>query len=311
MLEKLVISLGGNAFAGANEAMTMSGQFAFAAATLEPLSRFLDSDSQLLVTHGNGPQVGYILTRVEEALGKAYSLPLEVCVAESEGEIGYVLQQTLHNLTRGRHPVATLLTQVLVDANDPAFLNPTKPVGPWFELQQAATLEAAGIALVYDSDGRGRRVVPSPRPISIVEVQVIRQMLELGVIVIAAGGGGIPVVERNGRLEGVEAVVDKDLATALLAVAIEADLLVLVTGVPGVYTNFLSDDACLLEHIHPDELEALASAGHFPPGSMGPKVEAAIHYVRATGKRAVICQPGDLVQAIAGKLGTIIDAEVK
>jgi len=311
VLEKLVISLGGNAFAGANEAMTMSGQFAFAAATLEPLSRFLDSDSQLLVTHGNGPQVGYILTRVEEALGKAYSLPLEVCVAESEGEIGYVLQQTLHNLTRGRHPVATLLTQVLVDANDPAFLNPTKPVGPWFELQQAATLEAAGIALVYDSDGRGRRVVPSPRPISIVEVQVIRQMLELGVIVIAAGGGGIPVVERNGRLEGVEAVVDKDLATALLAVAIEADLLVLVTGVPGVYTNFLSDDACLLEHIHPDELEALASAGHFPPGSMGPKVEAAIHYVRATGKRAVICQPGDLVQAIAGKLGTIIDAEVK
>ena len=309
--EKLVISLGGNTFAGANEAMTMSGQFAFAAATLEPLSRFLDSDSQLLVTHGNGPQVGYILTRVEEALGKAYSLPLEVCVAESEGEIGYVLQQTLHNLTRGRHPVATLLTQVLVDENDPAFLNPTKPVGPWFELQQTATLEAAGIALVYDSDGRGRRVVPSPRPTSIVEVQVIRQMLELGVIVIAAGGGGIPVVERNGRLEGVEAVVDKDLATALLAVAIGADLLVLVTGVPGVYTNFLSDDARLLEHIHPDELEALASAGHFPPGSMGPKVEAAIHYVRATGKRAVICQPVDLVQAIAGKLGTIVDAEVK
>jgi carbamate kinase len=309
--EKLVISLGGNAFAGANEAMTMSGQFAFAAATLEPLSRFLDSDCQLLVTHGNGPQVGYILTRVEEALGKAYSLPLEVCVAESEGEIGYVLQQTLHNLTCGRHPVATLLTQVLVDENDPAFLNPTKPVGPWFELQQAATLEAAGIALVYDSDGRGRRVVPSPRPTSIVEVQVIRKMLELGVIVIAAGGGGIPVVERNGRLEGVEAVVDKDLATALLAVAIGADLLVLVTGVPGVYTNFLSDDARLLEHIHPDELEALASAGHFPPGSMGPKVEAAIHYVRATGKRAVICQPGDLVQAIAGKLGTIVDAEVK
>ena len=311
MSEKLVISLGGNAFAGANEAMTMSGQFAFAAATLEPLSRFLDSDSQLLVTHGNGPQVGYILTRVEEALGKAYSLPLEVCVAESEGEIGYVLQQTLHNLTRGRHPVATLLTQVLVDENDPAFLNPSKPVGPWFEPQQAATLEAAGIALVYDSDGRGRRVVPSPRPTSIVEVQVIRQMLELGVIVIAAGGGGIPVVERNGKLEGVEAVVDKDLATALLAVAIGADLLVLVTGVPGVYTNFLSDDARLLEHIQPNELEALASAGHFPPGSMGPKVEAAIHYVRATGKRAVICQPGDLVQAIAGKLGTIVDAEVK
>jgi carbamate kinase len=307
--EVLVVSLGGNAFAGRGEVMTMSGQFAFARKTLAPLAALLDGEQQLLITHGNGPQVGYILTRVEEALGKAYTLPLEVCVAESEGEIGYVLQQTVHNLTQGRRPVTTLLTQVVVDRDDPAFLQATKPVGPWFEAGHTAALEQAGIDLVYDSQGRGRRVVPSPRPVAIVEMQVIQQMLKLGVIVIAAGGGGIPVIERDGRLEGVEAVVDKDLATALLASGLGADQLVLVTGVDGVYTDFETDKARLLSSVHPDELECLAAAGHFPAGSMGPKVEAAIQYVRATGKRAVICQPADLAEAIVGRAGTIVELQ--
>jgi carbamate kinase len=287
--------------------MTMSGQFAFARKTLAPLGPLLEGDRSLLITHGNGPQVGYILTRVEEALGKAYSLPLEVCVAESEGEIGYVLQQTIHNLTRGRQAVATLLTQVIVDESDPAFEDPTKPIGPWFAAEQAVTLEQAGIALTYDSKGRGRRVVPSPRPSAIVEIDVIRSMLDLGVIVIAAGGGGIPVVERDGALEGVEAVVDKDLATALLATGIDADQLVLVTGVPGVYTDFETAGARLLSRIHPDQLEELSAQGHFPVGSMGPKVEAAIEYVRGSSKIAVICQPCDLNEAIAGRAGTIVD----
>jgi carbamate kinase len=164
MPEKLVISLGGNAFAKAGENMSMSGQFAFAAETLAPLAELLSADRQVLITHGNGPQVGYILTRVEEALGKAYALPLEVCVAESEGEIGYVLQQTVHNLTGGQRPVATLLTQVLVDGDDPAFEKPTKPVGPWFQKEQVAALQEEGIPLVYDKEGRGRRVVASPQP---------------------------------------------------------------------------------------------------------------------------------------------------
>src|SRR5210317_717190 len=150
--------------------MTMSGQFAFAAATLEPLSSFLASDSQVLVTHGNGPQVGYILTRVEEALGKAYALPLEVCVAESEGEIGYVLQQTLHNLTHGERPISTLLTQVLVDQADPAFDHPGKPIGPWFDAQDVTSLERAGLDLIYDKSGRARRVVASPRPMAVLEL---------------------------------------------------------------------------------------------------------------------------------------------
>jgi carbamate kinase len=307
--ETLVVSLGGNAFTRPGGDMTMAGQFDFAARTLAPLAGVLAGGCRLLVTHGNGPQVGYILTRVEEALGKAYALPLEVCVAESEGEIGYVLQQTIHNLTGGRQPVATLLTQVVVDPDDPAFASPTKPIGPWFEAGHAATLRAQGMPLVEDAAGRGRRVVPSPAPVEIVEIGVMRQLLELGVIVIAAGGGGIPVVRRGDALEGVEAVVDKDLATALLAIGIGAARLVLVTGVPGVYTGFGTAAQRLLSRVSPDALEALLAAGEFPPGSMGPKVEAAIRFTRATGGPAVICQPGELEAAVRGEAGTIVEGK--
>jgi carbamate kinase len=307
--QRVVLSLGGNAFAAAGEAMSMAGQFAFAARTLAPLSGLLQGETELLITHGNGPQVGFILTRVEEAIGKAYSLPLEVCVAESEGEIGYVLQQTVHNLTRGRRPVCTLLTQVTVDPDDPAFAQPSKPIGPWFEPGHVAAMEQAGLALVRDRAGRGRRVVPSPRPIAIVETGVIGRLLAMGVIVIAAGGGGIPVIAGDDGLRGVEAVVDKDLATALLARQMAADCLLLVTGVAGIYRDFDSDDAELLTRTTPEALEALAAEGQFPPGSMGPKVAAAIEFVRATGKPAVVCQPADLVAAIAGRAGTRIVKE--
>lgn len=306
MNRALVVSLGGNAFTRSDDDMTMAGQFEFAAHTLAPLAGLLTPQQPLLVTHGNGPQVGYILTRVEEALGKAYALPLEVCVAESEGEIGYVLQQTLHNLTGGRCPVATLLTQVLVDEADPAFDNPTKPIGPWFDPQHALTLQQAGIALVHDSMGRGRRVVPSPRPLSIVELPVVRQLLALGIIVVAAGGGGIPVVQRNGKLEGVEAVVDKDLASALLAIGINAEQLIMVTGVAGVYTDFNSGSARLIGRTNPQQLDTWLAQGQFPAGTMGPKVEAASQFVRATGRPAVICQPADLAAAIAGEAGTLV-----
>jgi carbamate kinase len=307
MSETLVVSLGGNAFAAAGEDMNMAGQFAFAAQTLSPMAEVLSTERRVLITHGNGPQVGYILTRVEEALGKAYSLPLEVCVAESEGEIGYVLQQTLHNLTEGQRPVATLLTQVVVDQDDPAFATPDKPVGPWFAAEQAAQLAAAGMPLVYDREGRGRRVVASPAPKKIIEIDVIREMLALGVTVVAAGGGGIPVVEQQGRLEGVEAVVDKDLATALLAIGIDADQMVLVTGVPGIYENFEHPEARLLTRTCPEELQRLAGEGHFPPGSMGPKVAAIIQFVQATGRRAMVCQPSDLAAALAGEAGTVVE----
>lgn len=306
--QRLVISLGGNAFAAAGERMSMAGQFAFAKQTLAPLGELLRGQCRLLLTHGNGPQVGYILTRVEEAIGKAYELPLEVCVAESEGEIGYVLQQTVHNLNGGAQPVATLLTQVRVSADDPAFAAPSKPVGPWFEPGQVRALEEAGMPLVYDTEGRARRVVASPAPREIIEVDVIRQMLDLGIIVIAAGGGGIPVVDEGGQLRGVEAVVDKDLATALLAIDLDAEQLVLVTGVAGVYRDFGTPDEKLLETPSPEELRHLAQQGQFPAGSMGPKVEAALQFVRETGKDAVICQPADLAAAVAGHGGTRISA---
>jgi carbamate kinase len=304
---RLVVSLGGNAFSRDGEQMSMAGQFAFAARTLAPMADLLESDRQLLITHGNGPQVGFILTRVEEALGKAYALPLEVCVAESEGEIGYVLQQTVHNLTAGRRAVATLLTQVLVDPEDPAFDRPTKPIGPWFDGEQAEALACSGIPVVRDGDGRARRVVASPRPQAVVEIEVIRRLLDLGVVVIAAGGGGIPVVRRGDALEGVEAVVDKDLATAMLGIGIGADQIVLVTGVPGIYLDFDTPDAVLLSSATPDQLEQWHRQGHFPAGTMGPKVEAAIQFVRATGGRAIICQPADLAGALQGRAGTAVE----
>lgn len=309
MRERLIVSLGGNAFAREGETMTMLGQFEFAAATLAPMAEILASDCDVLLTHGNGPQVGYILTRVEEALGKAYVLPLEVCVAESEGEIGYVLQQTLHNLTGGNRPVATVLTQVVVDEDDPGFANPTKPIGPWFEPAHADTLSDAGMSLVRDKRSRGRRVVASPHPLRVVETNVIDELLKLGVVVVAAGGGGIPVVERQGRLSGVEAVIDKDLATALLAATLGADKLVLVTGVAGVFEAWDTEQARMLTRTTPPELEKLAAAGHFPPGTMGPKVEAAVQFVNTTGRPAVICQPADLADALRGEAGTIIEGE--
>ena len=308
MPKRLVISLGGNAFAREGEAMTMLGQFEFAASTLAPLKSLLSGDSEVLVTHGNGPQVGYILTRVEEALGKAYALPLEVCVAESEGEIGYVLQQTLHNLTGGVRPVTTLLTQVVVDEHDPRFQNPTKPIGPWFEPGHADALVSAGMKLVRDKQGRGRRVVASPIPLGVIETDVIAGLLKMGIVVIAAGGGGIPVIEQNGQLTGVEAVIDKDLATALLAARLKADQLVLVTAVAGVYENFDSPQARLIGRTTVSELAELCEAGQFPPGTMGPKVEAAMGFVENTGKPAVICQPADLAAALNGDAGTVIEA---
>ena len=282
-----VISLGGNAFAPTGHDMTMAGQFEFAARALAPLAAM----------------------RVEEALGKAYRLPLEVCVAESEGEIGYVLQQTLHNLTHGQRAIGTLLTQVLVDPADSAFDHPSKPIGPWFDPQHAATLAQAGMDLVYDKAGRARRVVASPRPVSVLELEIIRQLLAMGVIVIAAGGGGIPVVQRGDSLQGVEAVVDKDLASALLATGVTAEQLVLVTGVAGAYLEFDTASPRLIKRASPGQLAGWLDAGQFAPGSMGPKVEAAIEFVRATGRRAVICQSADLAAALVGEAGTVVEPE--
>ncbi len=305
-----MIVLGGNAFARPGEPLTMAGQFEFAESLFRRLTPLFESGRRIVITHGNGPQVGQMLTRVEAALGEAYALPLEVCVAESEGELGYVLQQSLLNVLREHgleRPIVSVLTQVLVDESDPAFDNPSKPVGVFYSSEQAKQLREQGFILREDA-GRGfRRVVPSPEPKSVIEAQVIRQLIDTGVIVVAAGGGGIPVVERDGRLVGVEAVIDKDHASTLLAESIDADEMLIVTGVPFAYRNFGAVDQQPIRCVSPDAAETLIHEGHFAAGSMLPKMEAAIRFARRPGCRAVICDINTLTEAAAGRSGTIID----
>lgn len=305
--ERVVVALGGNAFARPDGGLTMQGQFDFARRALRRLLPLFDRHHETLISHGNGPQVGYMLIRVDRALGDAYSLPLEVCVAESEGELGYVLQQSLHNVLaeEGRpRPVVSVLTQVVVDADDPAFARPTKPIGPFYDAARARRLEAEGFAMVEDA-GRGyRRVVPSPRPRAIVEAQVLDRLLADGVVVVAAGGGGIPVVEEQGVLRGVEAVVDKDLSSALLADRIGAKRLVVLTGVPCAYLDFGRPTQRALGAVTADDARMLLEEGHFAAGSMRPKVEAAVGFARVPGREAIICDPATLEAALAGEGGT-------
>ncbi len=311
---RVVVALGGNAFADEERGLTMAGQFRFAHRAMAALGPLLDDDVALALVHGNGPQVGHMLVRVEESLGKAYALPLEVCVAESEGELGYVLAQSLRNVLadRGsRRPVASVLTQVVVDADDPGFGRPTKPIGPWYDAAQGEALRARGFALVEDA-GRGlRRVVASPEPRAVVEAPVVTLLLDAGAVAVCAGGGGVPVVERDGRLHGVDAVVDKDFTASLLAAEIGAELLVVLTAVPCVYLDYRGPDERPLRRVTPAEVRRLAAAGHFPPGSMGPKVEACARFVERTGRRAIITSPPRLAAALAGDDGTAVtpDAE--
>jgi carbamate kinase len=309
MAQRLIIALGGNAFATPGEPLTMAGQFRFAEDLAQRLAPLLSGDRQIVLTHGNGPQVGQMLVRVEEALGKAYSVPLEVCVAESEGELGYVLQQSLYNVLRATvvmPRIAGVLTQVVVDADDPAFTAPTKPVGHFYSVEQATLLRQRGFHVCEDA-GRGyRRVVPSPRPLRIVESEVIDALLNLGVLVIAAGGGGIPVVERDGRLQGVEAVVDKDLTSAVLGTAINARELLILTGVPCAYRNFGTAQQTSLGRLSVVEAGQLLAEGHFAPGSMQPKIEAAIQFARRPDCRAMICDPASAMAAMTGAAGTVI-----
>lgn len=313
-MTRVVAVLGGNAFVRPGGPLTMAGQFRFAREALTHLRPLLREDVELLLSHGNGPQVGHILIRVEESLGKAYSIPLEVCVAESEGEMGYVLEQSLYNLLAEQactRPIASLLTQVVVDSEDPAFAKPTKPIGPFYDKQQADELAGHGFTVIDDA-GRGfRRVVASPQPREIIEADVIGKLLELGVLVIAAGGGGIPVVRRRGgQLEGVEAVVDKDLAAALLGDVLDARLLVILTGVPCAYRDYATARQQPIRQASAAEASRLLEEGHFAPGSMAPKIEAAIQFVAGRpDRKAIICDPPSLARALEGSAGTIVESD--
>lgn len=305
-----IVALGGNAFVQPGAPITMAGQFAFAESLVEHLVPLFASENRVVITHGNGPQVGQMLTRVEESAGKAYSLPLEVCVAESEGELGYVLQRSLSNVLRKhglKRSVVSVLTQVVVDEADPAFEKPSKPIGIFYSEEQAAQLRDQGYVVKEDS-GRGfRRVVPSPAPQSITETAVIWQLTHSGVVVVAAGGGGIPVVERDDRLCGIEAVVDKDHSSALLGQLIDADQFLILTDVACAYRDFGTPAQKSIGRVTPDAATTLVHEGHFAAGSMLPKVEAAIRFARRPGCRAVICDIDSLPKALSGQAGTIVE----
>jgi carbamate kinase len=264
------------------------------------------------LTHGNGPQVGNILLQNEESRHLVPPMPLDVCGAESQAQIGYLVSQALRNEfdARGLHRgVACVLTQVLVDPNDPAFANPTKPIGPYYTREDEIVVKKAkGWKMVYDQRGGWRRVVPSPRPLEVVEADEVRRILGDGEgrVVIAAGGGGIPVVRRGEKLVGVEAVIDKDLAASVLARAIGWTHLAIATDVPQVALDFGKPSQRFLERLTVGEAKKHSAAGQFPAGNMGPKIEAAVDFLEHGGEHVVITDLEHLVPAVAGKAGTRI-----
>ncbi len=264
----------------------------------------------VVVTHGNGPQVGAALLRSEIAAGRAYTQSLDLCDACTQGEIGYELAQALGNeLQYAGLPVrvVSLVTQVLVLSDDPAFNNPTKPIGMFYSQEEAQQkTENLGWKMVKDRKQGYRRVVPSPNPVTILELETIRELVKAGTLVIAAGGGGIPVVRTADGMMGVEAVIDKDLASSLLAAQLGVDLLIITTDVECVYTGFGTATQKPIHLATTEQMEELLAHGQFPPGSMGPKIEAAVRFLRAGGSRAIITNCEHLQEAVEGHAGTQI-----
>jgi carbamate kinase len=276
---------------------------------MEPIARLVKDGMKVVLSHGNGPIVGNILIRNEAVRDQIPPMPLDVCGADSEGGIGYMMQQALQNELHRLGldpPVVTLVTQVIVDERDPAFRRPTKPIGPFYTQERARTLASEKGWTVVEDSGRGwRRVVPSPKPLEIVEIAAVRKLVEEGAIVIAAGGGGIPVSRQwDGSLHGVEAVIDKDLASSLLGRLLGVESLVIVTGVDRVALNFNKPDQRDLSSARASELERWLGEGHFPPGSMAPKIQAAIEFVRGGGCSVVITSPEKIGGAMEGRAGT-------
>ena len=306
---KIVVALGGNAISRQDEKGDIPDQIRNCHRTAEYLVDLVAAGHKVVVTHGNGPQVGNILRRVEAARSSVYPLSLDICGAHSQGGIGYLLQREINNVfkSRGIDKIGyTIITQCLVDAQDPAFKNPTKPVGPFFTREQIEPMIKGGWNAIEDA-GRGwRRVVPSPMPRAIVEEGVIKQAIEFGDVAICCGGGGIPVVETKGGLEGLEGVIDKDHATSLLARNIGADLMIITTGIEKVAINFNKPDQKELDHITVAEAGKFLAQGHFPAGSMGPKIQASINFTKATGNDVIITLPEMILAALQGRTGTRI-----
>ena len=306
-----VVAVGGNALIKDKTHQTVEDQFDCAKDTMKHIVDMIELGWDVVITHGNGPQVGFILRRSEIARGQLHEVPLDYCGADTQGAIGYMFQKALHNefLTRGiEKDVATVVTQTIVDKEDPAFQNPTKPIGSFMEEEEAKTRAANEHWTVVEDSGRGwRRVVPSPIPTRIVEANVIENLIKAGIITVGVGGGGIPVIEKeDGTLKGVEAVIDKDFGSSLLARMIKADLFVISTAVEKVALNFNKPNKVWLDKMTVAEAQQYIEEGHFAPGSMLPKVKAIIEFLESGGKQALITDPEHIGDALEGKTGTWI-----
>ncbi|NIA30376.1 MAG: carbamate kinase [Actinobacteria bacterium] len=306
-----VVALGGNAITREFEEGDIYQQFANTRRALAGVADLIEKGYHLAITHGNGPQIGNALIRVEETRHLVPPIPLGVLVADLEGGMGYMIEQTLQNkllLRNVKREIVTILAQVVVDKNDPSILEPTKFVGPFYKKEEMENLQKTRGYVIKEDIGRGyRRVVPSPLPKRIVEAKIIRNLVHNGVIVITAGGGGIPVyVEKDGRYEGVDAVIDKDRASAILGKEIKADELYILTSVDKVALNFGKPEQQFLDVITVKDAGNFLNAGHFPKGNMGPKIEAAIEFLESGGKKVVISSVDKMPEAIAGQTGTEI-----
>jgi len=310
-----VLALGGNAILEAGQEARDDVQIANLQAAFRSMLPLLDRYPRMMITHGNGPQVGNILLRNELCHAEVPSMPLDVCVAESQGQIAYLALQAWDRACRsaGREvPMLPIITRTVVSADDPAFLNPTKPVGPYYSKERALVL-AKEKGWVFREDvkrGGMRRVVPSPDVVKVAKEEHLRTLAESltpPFVVLCGGGGGVPVVRNGAGFSGVEAVVDKDLASARLAEVLHADILIMVTDVESVYLDFTSERPRPLRKVTAKELSRHAAEGQFPPGSMGPKVEAATRFVKATGRKAIITSADRLMDALDGKAGTTVE----
>jgi carbamate kinase len=310
MSNSALIAVGGNSLIRAGEKGDINEQLANTRRTARAIVDLIRKGLRVVITHGNGPQVGAALLRSERASDQVYAQPLDVCDAATQGEIGYLLTQSLQNELAAsalRTPVVTVLTQVVVSRDDPAMTHPTKPIGPFYTRADAGErARKLGWKVVEDAARGWRRVVPSPEPIDIVEEDAIRRLLQDNAIVIACGGGGIPVVRENGGLAGIEAVIDKDRASALLACRLPVDYFIISTDADRVYRDYRKPTQQPIARVRASEIERDLAAGQFPPGNMGPKVESALRFLRGGGREVIITSYEYLAEAIEGRAGTHI-----
>lgn len=311
MFKRIVLAFGGNAILQSKQKGTAEEQRANVHTACLAVADLVEAGHQVIITHGNGPQVGAVLLQNEIAKELVPAMPLDLCGAATQGQIGYMIQQSLSNILVERaiwQPVVSLVTQVLVNESDPAFSNPTKPIGSFYTADEAARFSAEKGWVMREDKARGgwRRVVASPDPIRIVERSAVRSLLDVGALVVTAGGGGIPVIERAGKLVGVEAVIDKDLASQRLACDVQADTLLILTDVSEIALHYNTPDQVNLRSIALTDVKRYYAEGHFKAGSMGPKVLAAMRFIADGGKRSIITSLDMAGQAMQGLAGTII-----